>query len=209
MAPPLTPKELLLKIAPRLPLFQGLGIGVLEDLMKCGSMLLIKQGEVMTSEGEKSDSFFVILNGEAKVEKHVKKEIVEIATLTSGDCVSEMTIIASSRPRTTTVTATKDSLVLKVYQFKLKMFPGLVSELYLNIARILEERLRIANMELAKTKVQLAKLEGNTSADVEEIEASVDPSVEHHDTHQGDVTWLTNNEADLKGDLPDNNPATP
>jgi len=31
MAPPLNPKEVLLKVAPRLPLFAGLGIGVMED----------------------------------------------------------------------------------------------------------------------------------------------------------------------------------
>jgi CRP-like cAMP-binding protein len=203
MAPPLSPKELLLKIAPRLPLFQGLGIGVLEDLMRCGSMLLIKQGEKLASEGEKPDSFFVILSGEAKVEKHVKSETVQISMLTSGDCVGEMTIIASSRPRPTTVTATKDSLVLKVHQFKLKMFPGLVSELYLNIARILEERLRLANMELAKTKMELMKLEGKEPANVQTIVASVDPSVETHETHEGEATWLTNDETDLKRDVPD------
>ena len=190
MAPPLNPKEVLLKVAPRLPLFAGLGIGVMEDLIKCGSLLSIKQGEQLAKESEKADSFFVILSGEAVVEKKVKTEVVKIATLVSGDCVGEMSLI-SPEPRSATVTATKDSLVFKVYEFKLKMFPGLVSELYLNIARILEQRLRKNNYELASLTVKMNGLEG------EEV-ATDDPF-----GHEAHATWLTNSDQDLKGDLPE------
>lgn len=171
MADAPNPKELLLKIAPRLPLFYGLGIGVLEDLIRCGSLLSIKQGEKMVKEGEVSDSFIIILSGEAIVEKKVKGEIVKIAQLKSGDCVGEMTII-SPEPRSASVTASRDTLVFKVYQFKLKMFPGLVSELYLNIARILEKRLRNNNVELASLTVKMMNTEGSEGEAVSSEDAN-------------------------------------
>jgi CRP-like cAMP-binding protein len=197
------PKELLLKVAPRIPLFYGLGIGVLEDFIRCSSLISIKEGEKLANEGDKADSFFVILSGAAVVQKRVKKENVMIAVLGSGDCVGEMSLI-SPEPRSASVIATKDSLVLKVYDFKLKMFPGLVSELYLNIARILERRLRKNNHVLASLTVgssegdEVAEPEVSREDNDSNQEASSENASAAGVTHDTSDALFMRTEGDLK-----------
>jgi len=196
------PKELLLKVAPRIPLFYGLGIGVLEDFIRCSSLISIKEGEKLANEGDKADSFFVILSGAAVVQKRVKKENVMIAVLGSGDCVGEMSLI-SPEPRSASVIATKDSLVLKVYDFKLKMFPGLVSELYLNIARILERRLRKSNHILASLTV--GSSEGDDGA-VPEVSSEDNDSNQEASSENASAAGVTHDTSDVlfmrtEGDL--------
>jgi len=197
------PKELLLKVAPRIPLFYGLGIGVLEDFIRCSSLISIKEGEKLANEGDKADSFFVILSGAAVVQKRVKKENVMIAVLGSGDCVGEMSLI-SPEPRSASVIATKDSLVLKVYDFKLKMFPGLVSELYLNIARILERRLRKSNHILASLTVgssagdEVAEPEVSSEDNDSNQEASSENASAAGVTHDTSDVLFMRTEGDLK-----------
>jgi CRP/FNR family transcriptional regulator, cyclic AMP receptor protein len=202
------PTELLLKVAPRIPLFYGLGIGILEDLVKCGALLNLTKGEKFFDEGDEADSFFVLLHGEASVEKSLKKKFYPIARLASGDCIGEMTIINPGK-RSARVTALEDCLVFKVYVFKLKMFPGLTSELYLNIARILEQRLRKNNTELASLTAKVEELE--KQEEIGEVEAGSQPkdegvnepdaiaTIAAHDSHN---ELFMQKEGDLKKVLP-------
>jgi len=206
------PTELLLKVAPRIPLFYGLGIGILEDLVKCGALLNLTKGEKFFDEGEEADSFFVLLHGEASVEKSLKKKFYPIARLASGDCIGEMTIINPGK-RSARVTALEDCLVFKVYVFKLKMFPGLTSELYLNIARILEQRLRKNNIELASLTAKIQELEKQeeTGEEIGEVEVGSQHKVEGEDepeaiatiaAHDSHDELFMQKEGDLKKVLP-------
>jgi len=196
------PTELLVKVAPRIPLFQGIGIGIIEDLIKCGSLLHIAKDDMFFDEGAEPDSFYILLKGEASVEKSLNKEFYHIATLGSGDCIGEMNIINPSK-RSARVIAMSDCLVFKVYVFKLNMFPGLVKDLYLNIARILEKRLRQNNVELAtltaKTRQLEAQLAPEDADEMEDENASVDdPNHDNKTTHDSHNELFMITEGDLK-----------
>jgi hypothetical protein len=196
------PSELLVKVAPRIPLFYGIGMGVIEDLIKCGALLHIKKDEILFDEGGEPDSFFILLNGEASVEKSLKKEFYHIATLGSGDCIGETNIINPSK-RSARVVALTDCLVFKVYVFKLNMFPGLVKDLYLNIARILEKRLRANNIELATLTAKTRQLEAQVVSVAEDgvegesgmLEEAPDDTLSAHDSHN---ELFMRTEGDLK-----------
>lgn len=147
--------DLLVKIAPRIPLFQGLGSGLLEDLVNCGRLISVENGDVLIEESDKADSFYILLKGEASVEKSVGGNIVHIAKLGGGECFGEMCLIEPGHGRSARIRAMMSCLVVKFYLASLKLYPGLTSELTLNVARILSDRLRKVNVNLASLSVDI------------------------------------------------------
>ena len=91
----------------RVPLFSGLDPRELETIARTVHERTFKQGDAIASEGEGGVGFFVIREGEAKVEVGGR----EVRTLGSGDHFGEIALITEG-PRTATVTAASE---LKCY----------------------------------------------------------------------------------------------
>ena len=91
----------------RVPLFSGLDPRELETIARTVHERTFKQGDAVASEGEGGVGFFVIREGEAKVEVGGR----EVRTLGSGDHFGEIALITEG-PRTATVTAASE---LKCY----------------------------------------------------------------------------------------------
>jgi CRP/FNR family cyclic AMP-dependent transcriptional regulator len=80
-----------------------------EELAKISQMstaVEVKAGAVLTREGHLGQEFFVIIEGEVKVEKDGKT----VATLGRGDFFGEASLLDGG-PRTATVTAVTDLVV--------------------------------------------------------------------------------------------------
>src|SRR5262245_29046960 len=89
-------------------------LGVLEDsdlqwLIDAGQVKSLPAGTEIIREGGPVDSLFIVIEGEISVTKGA----LEIAVLSAGEVVGEMSLL-DSRPPTATVTATTEAIVFAV-----------------------------------------------------------------------------------------------
>ena len=147
--------ELMMKIAPRIPLFRGLGQGQIEELINCGKLLTAEHGDVIIEETDKADSFYILLKGETSVEKRLGDDIINIAKLTGGECFGEMSLIEPMSNRSARIRAMMHCILIKFNLNAVKHFPDLNAALTVNVARILTRRLRSMNANLVTLSVDL------------------------------------------------------
>ncbi len=84
----------------RVPLFAGLSKKELGQLARASEDLEVLPGKVLCKQGRLGREFFVIVEGEAEVERNGKR----LATMKPGDFFGEIALLEQS-PRTATVTA--------------------------------------------------------------------------------------------------------
>lgn len=95
-------------------LFSELKDADLSEISKAAGMVQYAAGETVMLHGEDSDSFIVIVEGEAliKVPHENTGELIEIARIKPFDTVGELGLLLD-KPRSATVEAGKELLVLK------------------------------------------------------------------------------------------------
>jgi twitching motility protein PilT len=93
-------------------LFRGLDAPKLETVAGYATLVEYQPGEPLTREGEPSDSFFVLLQGEATVSVDAGAEPLEIARLGAYETVGEMGVVLRQK-RSATVAATGRLLALR------------------------------------------------------------------------------------------------
>jgi len=91
------------------PLLAGLGRKDLEEVGQLADEVEVKAGHVLMREGDIGNEFFVVIDGEIRVERGGRT----IATIEPGGFVGDLALI-TERPRITTATATKDSRLLVI-----------------------------------------------------------------------------------------------
>ncbi len=91
------------------PLFAEMSANEVAYFLKRSQRLPVGPGDVLIQEGDVGNFFYIILSG--KFEVHRKGE--KIGTLTTGDFVGEIALLAPT-PRTATVTAVTHSQVLEL-----------------------------------------------------------------------------------------------
>jgi CRP-like cAMP-binding protein len=99
-------KESLLK---GVPLFAGCSRRELAQVARIADEIDLREGHVLTREGEPGREFFVLVEGTADVRRRGRK----VNTMQAGDFLGEIALVAS-RPRTATVTATSPLRALVV-----------------------------------------------------------------------------------------------
>jgi CRP-like cAMP-binding protein len=93
----------------RVPLFAKLSRKSLQDVAHIADQLDLPAGKKMAKQGDRGREFFVLLKGEAEVTKNGKR----INTMKEGDFFGEIALV-TKMPRTATVTATSDVVVLVI-----------------------------------------------------------------------------------------------
>ena len=110
----------------------------------------IVAGTVLIREGHPIDTLYILLEGTLSVSVAAMGDR-EIAQLSSGDVVGEMSFI-DTRPPSATVTATQPSLVLSLPReqlaTKLRQDVGFASRFYRALAIFLSNRLRVTVNQL-------------------------------------------------------------
>jgi len=102
------------------PLFAACSRKDLQRIAKASDEISMDDGRVLVRQGENAREAFVIVEGEAKVERNGKK----IATVGRGACIGELSLLDRG-PRTATVTATTP---LKVLVLGPREFSGVLEE---------------------------------------------------------------------------------
>lgn len=125
-------------------------------------------GEAIVREGDRSPSFFAVLEGSVVVEVHQDDKDVYICTLGRGSVFGEAAMFLKS-PRTATVRAADPSVVLQIERTQwmefLRQQPREGNKALLAIVYGLLSKLRSANQELA--------FERRSDASQDEVDALV------------------------------------
>ncbi|MCR9125361.1 MAG: cyclic nucleotide-binding domain-containing protein [Rhodobacteraceae bacterium] len=116
--------------------------GDIDWLAEAGRRIRVPAGETVIDEGIAIDEFFIVLDGRMRV--HVRA-IGDIAHLSTGEVVGEMSMI-DSRPPSASVIAARESTLLAVdktlLQVRLDEDDGFAARFYKALAMFLSDRLR-------------------------------------------------------------------
>ena len=95
-------------------------------------------GAVILEQGTLADSFYLIYSGKVRVYRRREGRIQELATLVSGDYFGEMEILGPRGPRTASVSALEDVLLLSIsgqgFAEILKAYPNIKPNIEIAIA---------------------------------------------------------------------------
>jgi len=81
----------------------------LAEVIKTVQWLRYEPSEIIITEGDIDDCFYIVISGEVKVTKHGK----QLAVLKPGECFGEMTYLATHR-RTATIQAQSSTILIKI-----------------------------------------------------------------------------------------------
>ena len=95
------------------PIFECLSDAQLEDLVKQARLNHFGRGESVIEEGVDGDSMFILLQGAAQVSVSKNGSTIPVATLRSGDCFGEMSLLTGEK-RSATVKADGDCYVMEI-----------------------------------------------------------------------------------------------
>ena len=95
-------QRLLFRLAERVKAFQGLTPAEISDLLGSSEKCTYEPGAYIVKEGSIGKHMYIILNGEARVEKSGRDGEVELARLESADSFGEM-FLADNEARSASV----------------------------------------------------------------------------------------------------------
>lgn len=99
----------------RVQLFAALDDQHLTDLLNRAEEVHARAGQVLFREGDVGDHLYVVLSGELVISRRVREVDDVIAYRGPGEVVGEMALV-NGRPRTATVRANQDSVLLRLGQ---------------------------------------------------------------------------------------------
>jgi CRP/FNR family transcriptional regulator, cyclic AMP receptor protein len=124
-----------LELLKRVPLFAQCTKGELARVAALADEVDLREGKVLTAEGERGREFFVLVEGTADVRRRGRK----VNTMKDGDFFGEIALV-SDRPRTATVTATSPVRVLVVTDVAFRQLLQKVPSIQAKVMATLAER---------------------------------------------------------------------
>ncbi|MCC6673045.1 MAG: mechanosensitive ion channel [Planctomycetes bacterium] len=140
MPPPAPPGTRAVEALTRIPVFVPLGPDELAALGRDATREEYGRGERVVRQGDAGDALYVILDGSAVVsvrDEHGAER--EVARLARGEFFGEMALL-TGEPRTASVTALEDLVVLAIYKEALQALLARRPPLAQEIAEIMEAR---------------------------------------------------------------------
>lgn len=121
----------------RVGLFAGFGEEVWQDMESRSRRIALPKGAIVFQAGDTTDEVFVLASGRLEVSVNRSGRRVVLTTLRPFDYFGEMAMLAAE-PRSATVMATEDSVVIEMSrQLLMEIFrghPGLMDQMVKNIA---------------------------------------------------------------------------
>jgi eukaryotic-like serine/threonine-protein kinase len=130
-----------------LSFFQDFGDVQVWEVLRLGLWQAARPNDIIISEGDVGDSFYILAEGEVRVER--ERRLLNV--LRPGDCFGEMLYFhATSAPRTTTITAITQGLIVEIKAQALNHASSACQVMFNKaFMRILIDRLTLANARLA------------------------------------------------------------
>ena len=135
------------KIQQKVPVFKGMSTERLVRFLAKADVFPVNEGDAIFVEGEKGNSFFVIISGEVKVEKRTEANNVELTRLGTGECFGEMSLVGNQL-RTATIRAASKCITIRFLREVVDANPEAAHFIYRNIANILAARLEQSSGKL-------------------------------------------------------------
>jgi uncharacterized protein len=124
-----------------------------KKIILLGSIRKESAGEHIFHQGDKGEEMFLILSGSVKVFAECEGETKLLSTLEEGELFGEMALLGEG-VRTASVHAETDVELLRIDYHALERVrrrnPKISAKLYMNIARILSDRVKMMNIEQLK-----------------------------------------------------------
>jgi CRP/FNR family cyclic AMP-dependent transcriptional regulator len=124
-----------LELLKRVPLFAQCTKRELVRVAAVADEVDLREGKVLTTEGERGREFFVLVDGTADVRRRGRK----VNTMKGGDFFGEVALVAD-RPRTATVTATSPVHLLVVTDVAFRQLLQRVPSIQAKVMAALAER---------------------------------------------------------------------
>jgi CRP-like cAMP-binding protein len=131
-------------LRPPLPLFAFLDPEAFVDIVPRMGLREAAHGEVVIREGDPGDSIFIIVAGRARVEREVRGEKRQLASLPGGSLFGELALLTGGR-RSATVVADGEAEFFEIKAADLELVAHRFPEVPRDIARYAEKRVA-ANM---------------------------------------------------------------
>src|SRR5262245_13287918 len=133
----------------RAPLFAGLDDAAVEDVFARLHPRHYAAGQVICRQGEPSDSLFVLCSGSAQaaVPGVTAPGATTVARLRPGDVIGEVGLV-TDQPRSATVSARSDALVLELTRDDVAPLLARHPRLLANLTRLIGGRLAKRNADL-------------------------------------------------------------
>jgi CRP-like cAMP-binding protein len=133
----------------RAPLFAGLDHAAVEDVFARLHCRHYAAGQAICHQGEPSDSLFVLCRGSAQavVTAATESDATTVARLRPGDVIGEVGVV-TDQPRSATVIAHSDALVLELARDDFAPLLARHPRLLANLTRLIGGRLAKRNAEL-------------------------------------------------------------
>jgi hypothetical protein len=134
----------------RTKLFAGLDEPQLASLAHYLELIRFPQFSHIVRQGQHGDAMYVVTEGEVRVLSIVEGKESILATLTTGDCFGEISLLDQG-PRSADVIANKDSVLLRIskaaFDRLVREAPALAVPFLLALSRAVVQRVRRTNLK--------------------------------------------------------------
>ena len=139
------------EILRKIPLFSNIEPAKLKLMAFASERLTYQQGQALFDQGAVGDSAYIIIDGTADISVDSPDGPVTVAQVGKDDIVGEIAILCDV-PRTASVTATSELIVLKITK---ELFFRMVTdfpEMAVEIMRVLAQRLEHTTAQLLRAR---------------------------------------------------------
>lgn len=140
-------QRLLFKLAEHVKAFHGLSPAEIGELLARAEKCSFDPEMTIVKEGSGGVYMYVIIEGEAAVEKKGRNNAVELARLGPTDSFGEMALV-DNEARSASVKALTPCVAVRLDDKAINAKPEVGVKVYRNISRVLAARLRVADEAL-------------------------------------------------------------
>lgn len=157
------PEPVDLDLARHFPLFKDVESGILAQLRDASSVVLLRAGQVLITQGQLTDHLYLILRGRLQVCMKNQDQPHHI-TLLEGECVGELSLI-DGQTAAAMVMAQSEAELLEIEQAAMRSLIESCPRVALNLLNILALRIRNDNTAISESFEHQVQLEQVANVD--------------------------------------------